>query len=139
MDRWLFGGLAHGAAVGGLRRIGRHAAGHRSLCRAASRLGGRDVGRFYAPVHWPLCPDLRSHQRLPHWLGTAQQCAMGQLGHLVGLVGRWFAIVDGRASLWLACEPHQLTRHDGFYTSGRPLDHGVTVACTHRLASRRLI
>ena len=63
---------------------------------------------------------------------------MGQLGHLVGIVGRYFAIVDGRASLWLACQPHQLTRHDGFYASSRPLDHGVTVACTHRLASRRL-
>ena len=59
MDRWLFGSLAHGAAVGGLRRIGRYAAGHRSLCRAASCLGGRDVGRLYAPVHWPLCPHLR--------------------------------------------------------------------------------
>ena len=64
---------------------------------------------------------------------------MGQLGHLVGIVGRYFAIADGCASLWLAPEPHQLTRHDGFYTSSRPLDHGFPIARTHRLANRRLL
>jgi len=63
---------------------------------------------------------------------------MGQLGYLVGIVGRYFAIANGRASIWLAPEPHQLTRHDGFYTSGRPLDHGFPIACTHGLANRRL-
>ena len=59
MDRWLFSGFAHGAAVSGLRRIGWHAAGHRSLCSAATCLGGRDVGRLYASLNWPLCPYLR--------------------------------------------------------------------------------
>ena len=60
MGRWLFCGLAHGAAVGGLRRIGWYAAGHRSLCCATTGLGGRDVGRLYAPFNRPLCPHLRS-------------------------------------------------------------------------------
>ena len=59
MDRWLFGGLAHGAAVGRLRRIGWHAAGHRPLCCATTGLGRRDVGRLYASFNRPLCPHLR--------------------------------------------------------------------------------
>ena len=106
MDRWFFSGPAHGAAVRGLCRIGRHAVGHRSVRGFVARRGGRHVGWFDASVHRPLRPNLRADQCLIGGHGPNRHRTLCTTGHLVGFDCGRFAIADGRTALRVAGQPH---------------------------------